>query len=258
MRVRALRRRSHASLRQILVVATLAGLAALDAACGATNLFRPYEYEEEVYLSLDGSATIYVNSSLAALNALRGTTFDLNSTSSADRNAVRQFFSSPITHVAPVRTSRRRGRRFVHIRLDVDDIRTLGAVKPFAWSAYRFDRVGDELVFEQDVGGAAGRPVPNVGWKGDELVAFRLHLPSRINEDNTGRGVGRGNILAWEQPLSDRLRGLPLTLQARIQTQSILARTLWLFGATFAAVATLFAAIIWWVLRRGKVPEHVI
>ena len=43
-----------------------------------------------------------------------------------------------------------------------------------------------------------------------------------------------------------------------MQTQSILYVTLWLFGATFAAVAMLFVAIIWWVLRRGKVPEHVI
>ena len=40
------------------------------------RLFRQYEYEEEIYLSLDGTATVYVNSSMAALNALRGTSFD--------------------------------------------------------------------------------------------------------------------------------------------------------------------------------------
>ena len=35
-------------------------------ACGgATSIFRQYEYEEEMYLSLDGTATVYVNSSLA-------------------------------------------------------------------------------------------------------------------------------------------------------------------------------------------------
>ena len=53
-------------------------LAALltTAACGSSGLFRQYEYEEEVYLSLDGSATVYVNSSIPALNALRGTSFD--------------------------------------------------------------------------------------------------------------------------------------------------------------------------------------
>src|SRR5579872_2282608 len=50
--------------------------AVLSAACGAANPFRQYEYEEDLYLSLDGSATLYVNSSIAALNALRGTAFD--------------------------------------------------------------------------------------------------------------------------------------------------------------------------------------
>ena len=50
-------------------------------ACGgAAALFRQYEYEEEMYLSLDGTATVYVNSSMAALNALRGTSFDTSPT----------------------------------------------------------------------------------------------------------------------------------------------------------------------------------
>ena len=54
-------------------------VAALSVSCGGDGggLFRQYEYEEEMYLSLDGSATIYVNSSVAALNALRSIqTFD--------------------------------------------------------------------------------------------------------------------------------------------------------------------------------------
>ncbi len=58
----------------------------------------------------------------------------------------------------------------------------------------------------------------------------------------------------WEQPLADRLRGVPLVLDARMETQSILYRTLWLFAATFLAVAVAFAITIWWILRRGKTP----
>ena len=47
----------------------------LTPACGSgAGLFRQYEYEEEMYLSLDGTATVYVNSSVPALNALRGST----------------------------------------------------------------------------------------------------------------------------------------------------------------------------------------
>jgi len=36
-----------------------------------------------------------------------------------------------------------------------------------------------------------------------------------------------------------------------METQSILYRTLWLFAATFAAVAVAFGFVIWWVMRRG-------
>jgi hypothetical protein len=227
--------------------------------CGGrgAGLFRPYEYEEEIYLSLDGSATVYVNSSVAALNALRGTSFDTSPLVRLDRLAVRDYFTSANTHVARVTTSRRSGRQFVHIRLDVDDIRRLSASPPFAWSTYDFGRVNDVFRFRQTVGAASGRAVGATGWSGGEIVAFRLHLPSKIAYHNTPRGIGRGNILTWEQPLAERLRGAPLTLDARMETQSILYRTLWLFGWTFVAVAVAFFLVIWWVLRRGPDPVEV-
>ena len=88
---------------------------------------------------------------------------------------------------------------------------------------------------------------------GREFVAFRLHLPSEITSQNTS-DRRRGNILVWEQRLAERLMGAPLTIEARMETQSILYRTLWLFGATFLAVAVAFALIIVWVLKRGGVP----
>ena len=56
-------------------------LLAISGACGGgADFFKQYEYEEEAYLSLDGSATMYVNSSVSALNALRGTSLDRKST----------------------------------------------------------------------------------------------------------------------------------------------------------------------------------
>jgi len=84
-------------------------------------------------------------------------------------------------------------------------------------------------------------------------VAFRLHLPSNVVYTNaSAENHKRGNILVWEQPLSDRLRGEPLTLEARIESQSILSRTLLLFGVTALAVAISFSLVLWWVLRRGR------
>jgi hypothetical protein len=236
-------------MRLRAVAALLIVLAAM--ACGRTgSFFRQYEYEEEVYVSLDGTATVYVHSSIPALNALRGSSFNTSPTASIDREAVRDFFSSP--HVTWVRPSRRSGRRFAHLRIEVDDIRRLSEVAPLAWSTYRFGKDGDQFVYHQVVGAAVNKDVGNVGWTGKEIVAFRLHLPSKIRFHNSGNEIGRGNILAWEQPLADRLRGAPVVIEARMDADSILYRTLWLFGATFVAVAIAFGLVIWWVVRRGS------
>ena len=98
----------------------------------------------------------------------------------------------------------------------------------------------------------------NVGWTGGELVAFRLHLPSRIVwhnardlETNEPGDISRGNILAWEQLLTDRLDGRAVALEVRMDRQSILYRTLWLFAGAFAAAVFLIGAILWWTVRRG-------
>ena len=93
------------------IVAALA-LVSLTA-CSGGGFFRQYEYDEEVYLALDGSATVYVNASIPALNALRGTSFDPSPNAPIDREAVRALFSTPVTHVnGQVKTSRRSTRRF--------------------------------------------------------------------------------------------------------------------------------------------------
>jgi hypothetical protein len=241
---------------RILAAALLLVVSTLSAACGS-GIFRQYEYEEEIYLSLDGSATLYVNTSIPALDALRGATFSTAPTALVDRAAVRALYTSPGTHVTRVSTSRRSGRRFVHIRLGVDDIRQLGRLGPLDWSTYTFHRDGDLYVYRQTLGPPAGKPVGGVGWDGREIVAFRLHLPSKIAYHNALPGnLKRGNILIWEQSLQDRLRGVPLTMDVRLETQSILYRTLWLFGATFLVVALAFVVIIWWTLRRGAPPAE--
>src|SRR5262245_20087859 len=121
--------------------------AAFTSACGGLDIFRQYEYEEDLYLSLDGTATVYVNSSIPALNALRGASFDTNPSVSVDRDAVRTFFTTPRTRVTRVAVSRRANRRFVHVRLNVDDVRQIGGTAPFGWSSYRFNKEGDVFVY---------------------------------------------------------------------------------------------------------------
>jgi hypothetical protein len=235
---------------------------ALSAACsggaGGRLIFKQYEYEEEMYLSLDGSATLYVNASVPALNLLRGSTFDERPNARLDREAIREYFTSPATKVTRVSATRRNNRRYFHVRIDVSDVRALGSAPPFAWSAYSFEQDG-ALTHKQGRapgGGRGDRRHRRAGWTA-ELTAFRLHLPSRVVSQHGG--VQRGNILAWEQPLSERLRGRPLTLDARMETASILYSTLLLFGASAAAAAALFVIVIWRVrlsaTRASSVPS---
>jgi hypothetical protein len=139
--------------------------------------------------------------------------------------------------------------------MDVDDIRRLGGSAPFSWSKYQFTQDGDVFTYRQDVGPSAGKDVGAVGWSGRELIAFRIHVPSRIRFHNTRADIGRGNILVWEQPLADRLHGTPMSLEARMDAQSILYHALILFGSMAALVALAFVLVIWWVRRRGPLER---
>ena len=230
----------------------LAASAMLATACTSV-LPRQYEYDEEVNLSLDGSATVYVNGSVPALVALRGIDLDTRPTARLDRAVVRQFFSSGAATVTRLSTSRRNGRRFIHVRLTVSDVSRLPEAAPFAWATYKMHRRNDQYIYTQTVGAAAGHPIGDVGWRGDELVAFRLHLPARILwHDAPSKQVERGNILVWEQTLADRLNSKPIHIEARMENQSILYSAITLFGAMAAAVVVLFTGIIWWVVRKGR------
>jgi hypothetical protein len=222
-----------------------------SAACG--GVFKTeYEYEEELTLAIDGSATMHVNASVASLVALRGAELDASPRARPDREAVRTLFSGPGVRVSTPTFSRRHGRRFVHVRVDIPDVRQLPRLAPFAWSSYRIDRIGDAVVFRQVVGKPAGRDLRETGWTGDEVVAFRMHLPSKVLFENASSNVERGNILAWEQPLRERLSGTPIELRVDMAPESILHATLLLFGSTILAAAATFGIVVWWVVRRGR------
>ena len=229
-------------------------LAALGAsACGGSGLVKYYEYDEDIYLSVDGSATIYLNASVPALVALRGMDLDVSPRANVDRAKVRRLFTTGATRVTRVSRWRRFGRQFVQIRMAVDDVTKLGSAAPFSWATYQLERRDGLVVYRQQLNAAAAKPVGDVGWKGNELIAVRVHLPSRIRYHNAGAGnLKRGNILVWEQSLADRLAGKPLEIEARIEQTSILYSTLVLFAVSGLSALLVLAAIIWWVVRKGK------
>ena len=251
---------------QRLIACAVAAAALLVAGCGGV-FGKVYEYEEDIYLSLDGSADIIVNASAPALAALRGVNLSMDPAVRLDREIVRAAYQSAAAEVTRVsRPWRRKGRRFVQVRLHVADVRKLPQVSPFAWSTYELGENDGLVVYKQTIGPSALRPgtLAKPVWEGGELVAFRLHLPSKIVwhnardlETNQPSSIARGNILAWEQPLTERLEGRPIALEVRMDRQSILHRTLWLFAGAFAAAVLVLVALIWWTMRKGAKEEAV-
>jgi hypothetical protein len=258
--------RARVRTRVWLPLALIVGITVavpLSSACGGrSSLFgKFYEYEEDVYVSLDGSAEVTVNTSIAALVSLRGANLSTEPSARFDREHVRALYDTDVTDVTRVsRPWWRQGRRFIQVRLHVPDIRRLSKAAPFSWSTYELAEKEGVYVYRQVVGPSALRPgtMQNVGWKGGELFAVRLHLPSKIVwhnardlETNEPSDIARGNILAWEQQLTDRLDGRPLTIEVRMDRQTILHRTLWLFAGAFSAAVALIGLLIWWTVRRG-------
>ena len=236
---------------QLAFIASLATCVVTSAACSV--LTEKYEYDEEIYLRLVGSATVNVIASVASLVALRGADLPLDPKARLDRDRVRALFSIPGAQPARLTLSRRDRRRFVHISLDVPDVRQLQRQRMFAWSTYRFDRGSDSFVYRQRVGAPASQSSSRTGWTGSEMVVFKMHIPSEIPYHNApSRQTERGNILRWEQPLAARLKGEPLDVEVRMEPESILYSTLLLFGFTVVAAAMTFGIVIWWVVRRGR------
>jgi hypothetical protein len=238
--------------------AVLLAVALVAPACTSGPLARrQFEYEEEIYLNVDGTATLNINASVAALVALRGAVLPTDPAARVDRDALRAFLSGPGTRVTRVSLGRRNGRRFVYASLDVDDIRKLSVSPVFAWSRYAMDRQGDVFEFRQTVGRPTGQAPTGVDWRGDELVRFRVHVPSEIPFHNAPLGVERGNILSWEQSLAARMNGEQLDMQFQMEPASILYTTLLLFGGTILAAALAFAVAIWLFVKKGRRAEAI-
>src|SRR5688572_5043513 len=109
---------------RIMIIAAIVAAAAASACSGGGVFKREYEYEEELYLDLDGSATLNVNASVDSLIALRGANLNPDPLARIDRDYLRKFFGAGSADVA-VSLARRDGRRFVHATVQVDDVEGL-------------------------------------------------------------------------------------------------------------------------------------
>ena len=260
----------HSRLRILLAVIVATAAASACSGRGGGPLGTEYEYEEDLTLSLDGSATLVVNASVAALSALRGLPLNpaLNARADELKTQIRAAYASDNVRVGRISNWTRRGRRFVGIHLSVADVRALPKSPPFSWASYDLHEEGEQVVYRQTLSKPATSGSLSAGLTGDEIVAFRLHLPARIRFQNSrylekdeSRPAARGNIITWEQRLRERLQGKPIAyaesrqpdvMEVRMDRQSILYRTLWLFGIAFLAALLVIAGLIWLTMRRGS------
>jgi hypothetical protein len=246
--------------RRIAVVAVCASVAVAMSGCGL--LGREYEYEEQVYLAANGSATVVIDSSVPALVALRGLAIDPAPSARIDREAIRSALTAGGCDVTRIPDPwRRHGRRFLQIRLTGADVKDFGRCTLTAWSTYSglVPLADGSVRYQQAIGAPAGADPGKVNWDGSEVVGFKLHLPSTVLEHNAEvldrdgpREPERGNILTWEQRLTDRRAGRPIAIDVRMDQQSILAHTLALFGGAFAAALFTFGVVVWGFSRRRR------
>jgi hypothetical protein len=252
-------------LMRVRFSARLATLLLLVSAASCSNpLGKQYEYEEQLYLSVDGSATLVIDSSIPALVALRRLPLDPSTRMPVDRDQIRRIYATAgCADVSVGQPWTRYGRRFVQITVEASDVTALASCGPVSWSSFAFERLQDGertvIHYRQTVGASAGGDPGPVNWDGGELVGFKLHLPSRILfhnvkrlEDGANGEPERGNILTWEQRLTDRRAGHPITMEVRMDSQSILYRTLGLFAGAFVAAMLLIATIVWWTILRAR------
>ena len=67
---------------------------------------------------------------------------------------------------------------------------------------------------------------------------------------NHGRNLALERAATFEQ--TDRLAGVPIEIEVRMEQASILIRTLTLFGITVVLAALTFGVVIWWTVRKGR------
>src|SRR4029453_7514118 len=116
--------------QRVCAAVVLLGLAcAIGSGCAAGVFKGDYEYEEELDLPLERSATLNVNASVASLVALRGAHLDPDPRAHIDRRRVRAMFEGEGAR-ASVSLARRDSRRFVHVTVRVDDVRQLSQLAP--------------------------------------------------------------------------------------------------------------------------------
>jgi hypothetical protein len=207
-----------------------------------------YEYEHEFWLNVDGSGSVYFTARPDLWAAFKG--LPLPPDEDAAQAAVRRLFESSGLTVRRTRVSHRRGRTYVFVYATFTDVNRLSGTPSFPDLRIALKPEGDRIRLDGAwTPPAAARAVTDR----EGLTAVRFHLPSKIYaHENAHGGVGRGNIVTWEEDLARATEGAPLVFGATLDRRSILYTTVGLFAASITLGLALLAVALYAIMREGR------
>jgi len=214
------------------------GLASALAFTGCTA----YEYEEEVFLSVDGSGSLRVSGSTEILKALH-----------VDPPTVETMtarFRGPGLELDSVRETERDERRFIHVQGRFASWSELCGHPAFDGRECGLTISDDELTLRLTLP-APERAIPE-DVPSDAPVALRFHFPSTVRYHNSRGDIERGNIIGWERTASEHFQGSDLVVEARFERRSVLATTLVVLGTAIGIVAGSVAIALAVMVRKGR------
>jgi hypothetical protein len=211
-----------------------------------------YEYEHEIWLNVDGSGTLRTTGRPELWTAFKGLGSRDHPGATVTRDAVRELYERSGLRVRRTTLTHRRGRAYVYVSADFEDVNALSATPAFPDLRIAMRREGERIRLE----GTWIRPpgAPDVkGVEADGLMAVRFHLPSKVYDHaNAADGVERGNILGWRQTVAAALGGESLRFGALMDRRSILFSTVLLFGGAILVGLGLVASGLYYFVRRGR------
>lgn len=204
-----------------------------------------YEYEEEVFLEVDGSGRLRVSGSSEILEVLH----DLSE--GAGTSSMTSRFEGPGFELDSVRETERDGRTFVHVQGRFTDWNELCAHPAFAERECRLDVTADDelelyLRLPQPKGDVPDEAPP------DATLALRFHFPSAVHYHNAPSDIERGNIIGWERTVSEHFDADALVVEARFERRSVLATTALILGTAVGVVLLSVALALFLIVRKGR------
>lgn len=207
-----------------------------------------YEYEEEVFLEVDGSGRLRMSGSSEILEVLHA---DSNRGNGGSTSSMTSRFEGPGFELDSVRETERDGRSFVHVQGRFTNWNELCALPAFADRECRLDVTDDdELELYLTLPSPEG-DIPE-GVPPGASLALRFHFPSAVNYHNAHGDMERGNIIVWERTVSEHFNATALVVEARFERRSVLATTVIILGTAVSVVLFSVALALLLIVRKGR------